>query len=137
MLERKGGVKKRILYSFLIPLACLTISGCLGALIIGGAAGALGATAISKDTIQGDTDKPYDSLWSAASRVSKIRGSIKQEDSAQGHIELEAEQSKVDIRLIRLTRAATRLRIKARNKLHLPNLSLAQDIFVKIMEEAK
>jgi len=129
-------VKKRILYSFLLPFVCLTISGCIP-LIIGGAAGALGAYAISKDTIQGETDKPYDSLWNAASRVSKIRGSIKQEDSAQGHIELEAEQSKVDIRLIRLTRAATRLRIKARNKLHLPNLSLAQDIFVKIMEEAK
>jgi hypothetical protein len=130
-------VKKRILYSFLLPFVFLTISGCLGALIIGGAAGALGAYAISKDTIQGDTDKPYDSLWDAASRVSKIRGSIKQEDSAQGYIELEAEQSKVDIRLIRLTRANTRLRIKARNKLHLPNLDLAQDIFVKIMEEAR
>lgn len=128
-------MKKTIFFSLLVPFILVNILGCVP-LIIGGAAGALGAYVISKDTIQGETDKPYDSLWNAAVNVSRIRGTIKQEDSRRGYIELEAGSSKVQIRLIRLTRATTRLRISSR-KYHLPDLNLAQDIFVKIMEEAK
>lgn len=126
-------MKKIIL--FLIPCIFVNILGC-APLIIGGAVGALGGYAISKDTIQGDTDKPYDKLWDSALVVGKIRGEIKNEDQTKGYIELQAESSKVYVRLIRLTAATTRLRVSAR-KYHLPNLGLAQDIFVKIMEQAR
>lgn len=128
-------MKKIIAFSFLIPFLFLTISGC-AALIIGSAVGMVGGYAISKDSIQGETDKSYDNLWGVALSVSKIRGQIKQENRTKGHIELEAESSKVYIRLIRLTAATTRLRVSAR-KYHFPNLSLAEDIFVKIMEQVK
>jgi len=120
---------------FLIPCIFLSILGC-APLIVGGAVGALGGYAVSKDTIQGETDKSYDSLWNSALMVGKVRGQIKYEDRPKGYIELEAESSKVYIRLIRLTAATTRLRVSAR-RYHLPNLNLAQDIFVKIMEQAK
>ena len=120
---------------FLIPCILVTILGC-APLIIGSAVGVLGGYAISKDTIQGETDKNYDSLWEAALTVSKIRGEIKYEDKTKGYIELEAESSKVYVRLIRLTFSTTRLRVQAR-KYHFPNMSLAQDIFVKITEQAK
>lgn len=126
--------KKMALY-FLFPFILLSILGC-APLIIGSTMGALGAYAISKDTIQGDTDKPYDSLWDAALTVSRIRGNIKQEDRQRGYIELEAGSSRVGIRLIRLTRATTRLRISAR-KYHLPDLGLAQEMFAKITEETR
>ena len=119
----------------LLPFAFLNILGC-APLILGTAAGALGAYVVSKDTIQGDTDKPYESLWDAALAISKIRGTIKQEDARKGYIELEAERSRVWIRLIRLTRSTTRLKIAAR-RYHLPNLELAQDMYVRIMDEAK
>ena len=125
--------KKILTYSFIV-LASLNLSGC-APLIVGAAVGAVGGYAISKDTVQGETDKAYDELWSSALRVSRIRGTIKQEDSVRGNIQLEAEASRVQIRLIRLTHATTRLKVSAR-KYHLPNLSLAQDIFVKITEEA-
>lgn len=128
-------MKKKILYLFLIPIVFMNLSGCL-ALIVGGAAGALGAYSVSKDTIQGETDKSYDSLWDSAITVSRIRGTVKQEDSARGYIELVADSSRVWISLIRLTHATTRLIISSR-KHHLPNLDLAQDIFVKIIEGAK
>ena len=128
-------MKKILFFVLLIPFIFMNISGCLP-LIIGGAAGALGAYALSKDTIQGETDKSYDSLWNAALMVSKFRGIIKQEDYTQGYIELEASSSRVWIRLIRLTQATTRLRISAR-KFRLPNSSLAQDLFVRIMEQAQ
>lgn len=120
---------------FLIPCIFVSILGC-APLIIGGAVGAVGGYAISKDTIQGETDKSYDSIWEAALTVSKIRGEIKYEDKTKGYIELEAESSKVYVRLIRLTTATTRLKVSAR-KYHFPNMSLAQDIFTKIMDQAR
>lgn len=126
---------KKILFSLiLLPFICLN-SGCVP-LIIGGAAGALGAYAVSKDTMQGDFDKTFDSLWDAASDVARNQGTVKEEDIGRGFLKLEINASKVDIYIIRLTQKATRLRVSAR-KNHLPNLSLAQDIFTKIIEGAK
>ena len=126
-------MRKAIL--FLIPCIFVNILGC-APLIIGSAVGALGGYAVSKDTIEGHTDKSYDSLWEAALTVSKIRGQIKYENKTKGYIESEAESSKVHIKLIRLTASTTRLRVSAR-KYHFPNMSLAQDIFVKITEQAR
>lgn len=127
---------KKVLFSlFVVTFIFVNISGCVP-LIVGGAVGALGGYAVSKDTIQGETDKPYDSLWSAALTVGKIRGTIKRDDYNRGYIELGADSSRVWIRLIRLTHSTTRLRVASR-KYHLPNLALAQEIFTKIMEEAR
>jgi hypothetical protein len=128
-------MKKAAINLFLIPFLFISLSGCLP-LIIGGAVGAVGGYAISRDTVRTETDKPYDRLWNAALSVSRIRGTLTQEDISRGYIELEAESSRVYIRLIRLSSVTTRLRVSAR-KYHFPNLGLAQDIFVKIMEEAK
>lgn len=127
-------MRKTIPLYFLLLLLFLNIVGCV--FVLGGAAGALGAYGISKDTVQAETDKPYDALWNSALTVARIRGTIKQEDSQRGYIELNVESGHVWIRLIRLTQATTRIRISAR-RYHLPNLNLAQDMFVKIMEEAK
>lgn len=127
---------RRILFSFILLLVLfINVTGCMP-LIVGGTVGALGGYAISKDTIQGETDKSYNSLWDAALQVSRIRGIIKQENSARGYIELVADSSRVWIKLIRLTQVTTRLRVSSRNKYRLPNIALAQDIFVKIIEEA-
>ncbi|PIQ91120.1 MAG: hypothetical protein COV71_01030 [Candidatus Omnitrophica bacterium CG11_big_fil_rev_8_21_14_0_20_41_12] len=116
---------------FLLPLVC----GC-APLIIGAAAGGLGAYAISKDTVQGDTDKGYNGLWDSALNVSRAYGLIQQENASTGSIELGAKSSKVWIKLFRLTEATTRLKVSAR-KYHFPNMELAQDIFVKIITGAK
>ncbi|MBN1914218.1 MAG: hypothetical protein JW788_07465 [Candidatus Omnitrophica bacterium] len=126
----------RKIYSvFLVPFIMLQLYGC-APLIVGAAVGAAGGHALSQDTIQGETDKDYDRLYNDALTVSRIRGKVVSEDRGQGVIELEAESSKVNIRIIRLTRSTNRLRIAAR-KYHLPNLSLAQDIFLKIIEGVK
>ncbi len=119
----------------LLPFILISVCGC-APLIIGAAAGGLGAYAISKDTVQGDSDKSYDALWESAVSVAGMRGIIQQENANTGYIELSAESSKVWIRLIRLTQATTRIKISAR-KFHFPNIGLAQDIFVKIITEAR
>ena len=111
----------------LLPLIC----GC-APLIIGAAAGGLGGYAVSKDTVQGDTDKNYEALWNSALSVAGAYGIIQQENAGTGYIELGAQSSKVWIKLVRLTQATTRLRVSAR-KYHFPNMELAQDIFVKII----
>jgi len=115
------------LFLCLLPLIC----GC-APLIIGAAAGGLGAYAVSKDTVQGDTDKNYEALWSLALSVASAYGIIQQENAGTGCIELGVKSTKVWIKLIRLTQATTRLRVSAR-KYHFPNMELAQDIFVKII----
>jgi len=116
-----------ILALFILPVIC----GC-APLIIGAAAGGLGAYAVSKDTVQGDSDKNFDLLWESAINVAKLRGIIQQENVSTGYIEATVESSKVWIRLMRLTQATTRIKVSVR-KFHFPNMDLAQDLFVKIV----
>lgn len=117
---------------FLAALLLLNTCGC-APLVIGAAAGALGAYAISKDTIQGDMDKSYDQLWGSALMVARSRGLIKEEDKIRGYLEFQDGTTKVTVRLVQLTRSTIRLKVTAR-KHHFPNLNLAQDIYVKISE---
>ncbi|MDD5119880.1 MAG: DUF3568 family protein [Candidatus Omnitrophica bacterium] len=124
-------------FSSLALLLCylLSICGC-APLIIGAAAGGLGAYAVSKDTVQGNTDKRYEALWDSALNVIRTRGLIQEEDFAAGYIEAGVESSKVWIKLTRLTQATTRVKVSAR-KYHFPNMELAQDVFVKIITGVK
>jgi hypothetical protein len=126
---------KKYIFIILAPFILASVAAC-APLIIGAAAGGLGAYAISRDTVQGDSDKSYEALWESAVNVAGTRGLIQQENSSTGYIELSADSSKVWIRLIRLTQATTRVRVSAR-KFHFPNMGLAQDIFVKIITGAK
>jgi len=127
-------ISKKILFIFL-SVSLFISSGC-AALLVGVAAGGVGMYAASNDAIQGETDISYETIWSAAMTVARIRGTISKEDSGAGVIELDAESSKVWIRVSRLTAATTRLRVAAR-KYKLPNVTLAQDMFLKIMDQAK
>ena len=134
--QQKGDqVRKRLFLISCILNMALVASGC-APLIIGGAIGAVGGYAISKDTVQVDIDKPYDSLWASAVSVSDARGIIRLEDPARGRIELDAEKSKVRINITRLTKLASRIRVSAR-KYHLPNISLAEDICMRVIDGAK
>lgn len=126
---------KKALHYFLILFLLFNLSGC-APLIVGMAVGGVTAYAVSKDTMQGETDKSYDSVWDAALRVARIRGTIVEEDSLKGCIELKAESSCVYINVIKLTPSTNRLKVRAR-KYHFPNLSLAQDIFTKIIAETQ
>ncbi len=127
-------MKRSILYFCMAAFIISNLYGCW--FLIGGAVGAAGAYVVSKDTVQGPTDKSYDNLWNTAIRISRARGTISEEDRQKGYIDLEADSSHVKIKLIRLTSSTTRLKISAR-KYHLPNLDLAQDLYVRILEEGR
>ena len=113
----------------------LNTLGC-APLIVGAAVGGGVAVATSKDTMQLETDKSFDSVWNAALVVAKIRGGIKQQDYDRGYLYLETDSGRVWIHLVRLTRATVRLKVAAR-KYHMPNIELAQDLTARIMEQAR
>ena len=123
-------------FALVVVLAfCFLSSGCVP-LLIGAAAGGLGAYAVSNDTIEGDTDTPFASLWDAAVEIAKVRGTVKVEDYNRGYIEVDAKPHKIWIKLSRLTETATRVRVSSR-KNHFPDLKMAQDVFVRIFERAR
>lgn len=128
-------MRKKALIFLLSFLVLINISGCVP-LIIGGAVGALGGYAASRDTIQAETDKTYEKLWEAILITIGMRGAIGEENKLTGSIEAQIESSRVWIEVIRLTPQTNRLKVSAR-KNHLPNLKLAEDLFVKIMEAAE
>lgn len=68
--------------------------------------------------------------------MAKIKGKLTKEDKKNGEIELEAEGSRVWIKLTKLTKSATEIKVSAR-KHSLPNLKLAEEIFIKIMDQVK
>jgi hypothetical protein len=115
-------------------LAC-NLAGCVP-IILGAALGGAGVYAASKDTVQGDSDKPYERLWSAALTVARLRGTLKQQDDLRGYIKVATDSGQVWIKLSKLTPSTTRLRVSAR-KFHFPNLELAQEMFFKITEQVK
>jgi len=130
-------MKSKWLTGLVLVLLSLSATGCASLLLVGVAAGGVGVYAAGKDTIQGDSDTSYDLLWDAAIRVSRIRGTIKQDNYGAGYIELESSGSKVWVRFSKLTQATTRIRVSSRNKLHMPNINLAQEMLIKILEEAR
>lgn len=129
-------MKNALVICFLMVFS-LFISGC-APILIGAAvgAGAVGGYAVSKDTIQTDLDKPYEAIWDSALSVSKGYGNMKYEDAAGGRIELEQGPLYIWIKLIRMTRATTRIKVSVR-KYHLPNMALAQEIFARIIQETR
>lgn len=126
---------KKLFLFILLPFLILSICGC-APIIVGAAAGSLGAYALSKDTVQGNTDKDYNALWDSALNVARLYGLIQLEDAVKGNIEMRVGSSRVFIKLTRLTQNATQLRVAAR-KFHFPNMDLAQDVFVKIINGVK
>lgn len=128
-------MKRNVLIVILAAWLVFNLCGCVS-LVVGGAVGA-GGYAISHDAVQGDTDRSYDGLWAAAEEIARDNGTIKQQDSGKGYIELNAGTSTVWIRIIRLTQHANRLKVSARNRYHLPDITLAQRIYTRIIERAK
>lgn len=127
-------MKKTCALLLLIPFLVFGSSGCIPVFLM--AVGGVGVYAVSKDTIQGDTDTPYETLWDSASKVARIRGTVLQEDFNRGYIEVDAKPNKIWIQFVRVTPTATKVRVSAR-KYKLPNIDLAQEVFIKIIEESK
>lgn len=129
-------MRKKVIMAMFIPFLLVSATGCVPLFLM--TVGGVGVYAVSKDTIQGDMDTPYEALWDAAIKVARIRGTILQQDFNRGYIEIDAKPNNIKIQFVRITAATTKLRVSARKyKKAFPNIEIAQDVFVKIIEEAK
>jgi hypothetical protein len=131
---QKGTKMKKNVFVVLSISFCLFYSGC--AYLFVGAIGAVGGYAISKDTIQGETDKSFDKVWNSALRVVNIMGTVATEVMQKGTVEAKIEGSEVKVIVDQLTPKTVRMRVSARKYL-MPNIKLAQRIYIKIIENAK
>lgn len=129
---RRAAISRRGTWA--VVLAGWVVSaGCALALV---GAGALGGYAISKDTIQGNTDKAFESVWQASLATVSEMGAVTGQDREQGLIIGEVHKSDVRITVEQLTERSVQLSVKCRRNL-LPNLSLAEKIFVKIFRTTR
>ena len=120
---------------FITMIVCyLTCSGCI--YIVAGTVGALGGYAVSKDTMEGITEKTFSSVWDGSLKVLSILGDVVSEDKKKGVIEAEIDSSSAKVTIEELAINVVRLRVSSR-KLLMPNIKLAQKIYVKIIEHSK
>lgn len=119
--------KNLLVLTLLFPLL---FSGCVY-LIVGGI-GAVGGYIVSPDTVEGTTEMDAATTWSAAVEVVSVMGLIDEENEEGGMILATINGTKVTIILVSISQTATKVTVKAR-KAYLPRISLAQDVFVKIM----
>ncbi|HOW35509.1 MAG TPA: DUF3568 family protein [Candidatus Omnitrophota bacterium] len=108
----------------------VSLSGCF--YLVLGAAAAAGGYAISSDTIQGETEKDFQEVWDSSVEIASIMGMVSSKSPELGKISATIDGAKVNIQVLQLTTSTTRLKVKARKGLF-PNISTAQNIFVKIM----
>ena len=113
---------------------CLISSGCI--FLVAGTVTALGGYDISQDTIQGETDKTFSLAWKNSLETLNHYGTVSTEDQQKGIIQAKIESSSVKVSIEELTVKTVRLRVSAR-KLLMPNIKLAQKIYVRIIEHSK
>jgi len=131
----RGQMARKTIIPFIIMLIfCVAFSGCI--YIVAGTVGALGGYAISKDTMEGITERSYSDIWDTSLKVLSIMGSVISEDEKKGIIEAEIDSSSVKVVIEELAPGVIRLTVTAR-KLLLPNIKLAQKFYVKIIEHSK
>jgi len=105
-------------------------SGCIY-LVVGGI-GAVGGYIVSPDTVEGITENEIAYVWDTAIETVSIMGLIKEENEEGGMILASIHGANITITAISLSPTTSKVTVKAR-KAYLPRISLAQDVFVKIM----
>jgi len=126
---------KRILHFVFLIVMLFNVAGC-AALIVGGAVGVAGAYAISRDTLQGMVDGNFQDVWETSIEVVREFGEVSTLQKDRGLIIVKSNATFIKVRIVRITKAVVKLRVSAR-KHHLPNLTLAQEIYTRILNEIK
>jgi len=137
--KREDGMNQRIKARkiFFLAMVCLMSVLTMSCIyVIAGGVGALGGYAVSPDTVEGEADVDYDTLWDGAQQVVSIMGTVQAKDYKMGTLEGLVSGAKVNIDLSQISANSVRLRVKARKNM-LPNIKMAQDIFVKIKNQAR
>jgi len=107
-----------------------SLSGCVY-MVVGGI-GALGGYVISPDTVEGATSNDAESVWDTTVDILSVMGLIEEQYKSTGLIVARVNGAKVTVAIIPLNSTTVKLSVRAR-KFKLPKITVAQDVFVKIM----
>ena len=122
--------KKNISVGLLFfSLMTFSFQGCVY-LVVGGI-GAVGGYIVSPDTVEGITENDALTVWETAYEIISIMGTI-QEEQDGSIILANVNGAKVTVTLVALNQSTVKVTVKAR-KAYLPKISVAQNVFVKIM----
>lgn len=127
---RRLVVPKNLLALFVSVPLLFCVSGCIY-LVVGGI-GAVGGYIVSPDTVEGLTENDAAVVWDTAIETLSIMGLIDEKNEPGGMILAKVHGAKITVTIVSINQTTTKLTVKAR-KAYLPKISLAQDIFVKIM----
>jgi hypothetical protein len=122
--------KKNVLSKFLLFPLILSLNGCIY-LVVGGI-GAVGGYIVSPDTVEGITEHDTMNAWDAAVEVVSIMGIITERHEDAGVIIAEIHGAHVTVTITSINQSTVKVNVKAR-KAYLPKISVAQDVYVKIM----
>ena len=100
-------------------------------MVVGGI-GAVGGYIVSPDTVEGITDNDIAYVWDTAIETISVMGLINESEESSGMILASIHGAKITITIMSLSASTTKVSVKAR-KSFLPRISLAQDVFAKIM----
>lgn len=109
-------------------------SGCIY-LVVGGI-GAVGGYVVSPDTVEGISDNEVAYVWDTAIETISVMGLIDESEEASGMILASVHGARITVTIVTLSETTTKVTVKAR-KAFLPRISLAQDVFVKIMSRVE
>ena len=111
-----------------VALAC--VCGC-APLLLG--AGAAGGYAISRDSIKNTFEVSEAHLYQVSREVIGDVGFVTTEDARRGLIQATVEGVTVTISVTPASDRRTELKVKARNKLLMPKIRVAQDVYNRIV----
>ncbi len=107
------------------------MSGC-AVLLVG--AGAAGGYAVSRDSVVDHLDRSRDAVYRASLEVAQAMGLVTLEDGKRGVIQATVENANVRITVRQLTTKTVELKIRARSKLMMPKVEVAQRVYAGIKE---
>lgn len=122
--------KKSLLGALLSAFILFSLNGCIY-LVVGGI-GAVGGYIVSPDTVEGLTENDEVMVWDGTLEIVSIMGTIKEQNENKGILIVKISGAEVTIKIVKLNDSNIKVSVKAR-KAYLPKISVAQDVFVKIM----
>ena len=123
--------KNLLVMALMVPLLA-SLSGCIY-LVVGGI-GAVGGYIVSPDTVEGITENDIEAVWDTAVEMVSIMGLIEEKNEVGGMLLANINGAKITVTILSLSPTTTKVTVKAR-KAYLPKISIAQDVYVKIMNQ--
>ena len=113
-----------------LVLSSILLSGCIPILI---GAGVVTGYLATKDTVSGNIDTSLNRLWETSLRVLSDKAEITEQNKDSGVIKARQGPNDIAVKIKELTESTYNLKVTARKATALANLTLAQELFMKII----